>query len=81
MAPALELEAASERARRISERHRILIVAAVTAVVGEHFRILEIKPLHNVSRNGGDRFRPFLEEVPRAGNRSPNRAPAQGADA
>jgi hypothetical protein len=81
MAPVMDLEAGSERAPEISERHRILIVAAVSALAGDHFRILEINPLNKSGRNGREKFRPFMEEAARAGNRPAGRARAQGAAA
>ena len=49
MAPVLEIETLEieteiEQRPEIGERHRVLIAAAVAAVVGGPFRILEIKP-------------------------------------
>jgi len=78
MAPVLELETESESLEQIPVRHRVLIAAAVAAVAGAHFRILEIRPVETGSRRQ-ERPRPFLEEVARAARRSRNRAKTQGA--
>jgi len=66
MAPVLELETESEQSLEVSERHRVLIVAAVSAVAGARFRILDIHPLERTRRNQCERSQPYMEEVARA---------------
>lgn len=75
----MEPETRSERAVGISGRHRILIVAAVSAIAGGRCRVLEINPVRKRSRNSRGTLLPFMQEVDRAGSRSVMRTKAQGA--
>jgi len=59
MAPVLELETETECRRAIGTRTRVLIAAAVTAVLGSGFRILETIPAQAVPRRDLERSRPF----------------------
>jgi hypothetical protein len=52
MAPVTELETEHETQQAIDDRHRILIAAAVAALVGSPFRILEINPAEGPSETG-----------------------------
>jgi len=79
MAPVMELETESEQSLEVAERHRVLIVAAVSAVVGARFRILDIHPLEGTSPNRREGPQPFMEEVARAGCRR-NRVGKEGAE-
>lgn len=75
MSLVMELETRSKGAPKISERHRVLIAAAVSAVVGSGLRI----PETNERGAGRRKLRPFTEEVERAGSRAQTRWRAQGA--
>jgi len=81
MAPVMELETASERFPEIDRRDRVLIAAAVAAVAGAHFRILEITPVSEGSRSTRNHPGPYLEEGERACSRRRRRARAQGGEA
>jgi hypothetical protein len=69
MAPVMEIEAERTSRPVVSRRHRVLIAAAVAAVVGGRFRILEIsrapEPLETGWKPGDRAARPVTRAVVR----------------
>ena len=58
MAPALELETIAESLEAEAERRRVIIMAAVAAVAGGSFRILQIVPATAIGRGERENRRP-----------------------
>jgi len=62
----MELETEREDRQAVGERHRVLIAAAVAAVVGSRFRILEINHTEQPSGTGWKHCGPISKPVTRA---------------
>ncbi len=71
MAPVMEIETERDSHPAISERHRVLIAAAVAAVVGGPFRILEISPAEKPAETGWKHCGRISKPAPRAALRRP----------
>jgi biotin carboxyl carrier protein len=61
MAPVTQIETELESRLETRERHRVLIAAAIVALVGSRFRILEISPAEASFRGELEKWRPYLE--------------------